>query len=114
MRHNVFASKAAWAPRFHERVKEVVNDDIMEKLLAKYMVRLADDLNRIATGRLAERSIDRPLTFTVTRGGPKVLFIKPSDPVLFKALEFGEFNDDGTLKTPPHSVLAEWKAIIRL
>jgi hypothetical protein len=38
----------------------------------------------------------------------------PSDPVLFKKLEFGEFNEDGTLKTPPHSVLDEWKVIIQV
>jgi hypothetical protein len=42
------------------------------------------------------------------------LHVIPSDPVLFRKLEMGEFNEDGTLKTPPHSILKEIKVMVRL
>lgn len=111
---NLFRSIKEWAPRFHLRVKECANTEMMDHFIEKYMKRLEIDLNRIAATRLAEGSLTGTLIFTVLRGGPKELHIKPSDPVLFYKLEFGEFNDDGTLKTPPHSILQDWKAIIKV
>lgn len=111
---NKFSSVGEWAPGFHLRVKQCVNTEMMDKLIDKYMKRLALDLNRIAQSRIAEGSLTGNLTFEVTRTGPKEITIKPSDPVLFYKLEFGEFNADGTLKTPPHSIMADWKAIIRV
>lgn len=111
---NVFNSIKEWAPEFHKRVKLVANTEMMDHFIEKYIKRLKTDLDRIAMTRLAEGSLTGSLTFTVVRGGPKELHIKPSDPVLFHKLEFGEFNDDGTLKTPPHSVLQDWKAIIKV
>ena len=111
---NAFPSIAAWAPAFHKRVKLCANTEMMDHFIDKYIVRLEKDLDRIAMTRLAEGEFTGSLTFTVTRTGPKELTIKPSDPLLFKKLEFGEFNDDGTLKTPPHSILADFKAIVKL
>lgn len=111
---NSFRSIEEWAPKFHERVKLCANTEMMDHLLDKMIVRMEADLNRIAMTRLAEGEFTGTLTFKVTKGGPKELHIKPSDPVLFYKLEFGEFNDDGTLKTPPHSILADWKAIVKV
>ena len=111
---NIFPSIKAWAPKFHERVVLVANTEMMDHFFEKYIKRLEIDLNRIAMGRIAEGSLIGTLTFTVVRAGPKELHIKPSDPALFYKLEFGEFNPDGTLKTPPHSVLKEFKAIIKV
>jgi hypothetical protein len=111
---NVFPSIKAWAPEFHKRVVLCANTEMMDHFIEKYIKRLETDLNRIAMSRLADASMTTPLFFTVTRTGPKELTIRPSDPVLFRKLEFGEFNDDGTLKTPPHSILRDWKAIVRV
>jgi hypothetical protein len=95
-------------------VKECVNDEMMEKFIKRYIERLQEDLNRIAQNRIAEEDLSENLTFEVARSGPKEIAIRPSNPVLFYKLEFGEFNADGTLKTPPHSIMKEWKAIIRV
>lgn len=111
---NRFSSVGEWAPGFHERVKQCVNTEMMDKFIALYIKRLEADLNRIAQSRIAEGSLTGNLVFTATRSGPKEITIKPSDPVLFYKLEFGEFNADGTLKTPPHSIMADWKAIVRV
>ncbi len=111
---NRFKSVGEWAPDFHLRVKQCVNTEMMDKFIAKYIDRLRQDLNRIAQSRIAEASLTSNLTFAVTRTGPKEITIKPSDAQLFYKLEFGEFNADGTMKTPPHSIMADWKAIIRI
>lgn len=104
-----------WAPKFHERVVECANTEMMDHFIERYIKRLEKDLNRIAMTRVAEGSIvGATLTFTVVRAGEKTLHIKPSDPVLFRKLEFGEFDDQGNLKTPPHSILRDWKAIINV
>ena len=86
----------------------------MDHLFEKLIKRMEADFNRIAMTRLAEGSLTGALTFTVTRSGPKELTIRPSDAVLFRKLEFGEFNADGTLKNPPHSIMADFKAIVRV
>jgi hypothetical protein len=111
---NLFGSIKQWAPEFHKRVCLVAHTEMMDHFLDKFMKRLETDLNRIAMNRIADGSLTGSLTFTVVKAGPKELHIKPSDPVLFRKLEFGEFNPDGTLKTPPHSVLKDYKAIIKV
>ena len=88
--------------------------EMTDRMMESYRKRLETDLNRIAQSRIAERSLTENLTFRVVKVGPTQLDILPSDPVLFKKLEFGEFNPDGTLKSPAHSIIADLKAIVRL
>lgn len=88
-------------------------DLLMKSYLTKYMVRLKMDLDRIASARIREAKYDGILTFAIQQTGAKELTVTPSDPVLFKKLEFGEFDESGQLKTPPHSVMKEWRVFIR-
>jgi hypothetical protein len=103
-----------WAKGFEDRVRLAIHTDMMDDAVAAYLPRLKKDLDRIAAARLAEASIATPLEFTITWTGRRELTITPSDPILFKTLEFGEFNPDGTLKTPPNSILTEWRVAVRI
>lgn len=95
-------------------LKKTIEEKIFPDSFERYAKRLERDLNRIAQARIAERSLNENLSFHVIVDGPKSLAIIPSNAVLFRKLEMGEFNADGSLKTPPHSVLQEIKATIRV
>lgn len=95
--------------------KFVANEDaLIASWLQKYMRRLRLDFERIAMAKIAKAGYQGVLTFRVEQTGPRQITIRPSDPVLFKKLEFGEFDENGQMKTPPHSVLKEWKVFVRL
>lgn len=96
------------------RFAKALDDVVMKRIMNAYRLRLEKDLNRIAQARMAEGSVDGTLSFTVVQEDARTLRIIPSDPVLFKKLEMGEFNEDGTLKTPPHSVMQELKVYVRV
>jgi hypothetical protein len=102
-----------WTQSIAQRIQD--HSKVNEILLNKTANRIVQDLNRIAQARILEQTLNENLTFRAQiDSGQKVMTFIPSDPVLFKKLEFGEFNEDGTLKTPPHSVLDEWKVIIQV
>jgi hypothetical protein len=104
-----------WATVYFDRWTDVATRTaFMQKAIGLYSKRLTSDLNRIASARIAGAEMNSSLTFRVEQVDATTLHVIPSDPVLFKKLEMGEFNDDGTLKTPPHSVLKELKVMIRL
>src|SRR5271157_382746 len=102
---------------FTSKLQSLIKNDIDTKAMPRvsetYRKRLEMDLNRIAQARIIERSLNENLTFIVIQDGPRSLSIIPSNPVLFKKLEFGEFNPDGSLRTPPHSVMEQIKVFIR-
>ena len=104
--------------QFADKLRDDIAQRIAEKIIPlsmeKYRKRLEMDLNRIAQARIAEKGLTESLTFMVIVDGEKSLSIIPNNPVLFRKLEMGEFNQDGTLRTPPHSVLNDVKAIIRV
>jgi hypothetical protein len=90
------------------------SEQVFQRFLGEYQRRLAKDLDRIALGKLADAGLPGPLTFTVTLlADRRTLAVTPSDAALFKRLEFGEFDDAGNLRTPPHSVLSEIRATLR-
>lgn len=102
---------------FLNRFKERIHGDsgpLVERLCAKCMERVVKDLNRIADARLLEGSLKGKLIFTYNRVEATVYTVTPSDPILFKKIEWGEFNEDGSLKTPPHSILQELKVYVRI
>ncbi len=87
---------------------------LIQDTCKRVMNRIVKDLGRIADSRLIEGEIRGKLSFTWRQIGEVSFAVIPSDPVLFKKLEWGEFNEDGTYKTPPHSVLQELKVTIRM
>jgi hypothetical protein len=102
-----------WTQSIAQKIQE--HNKINELLLNKTANRVVQDLNRIAQARILEQTLNENLTFrSKIDPAQKEIIVIPSNPVLFKKLEFGEFNEDGTMKTPPHSVLNEWKVIIRV
>lgn len=103
----------AWMQKITDKV---VADGLANKIIMTQVAkRIVDDFNRIAMARLMERQMTESLTFTSSLDtGKKVITIHPSNPILFKKLEFGEFDENGAMKTPPHSIVQEWKVIVRL
>lgn len=89
-------------------------DKLFASWLQKYMRRLKLDLERIAMAKIQAGGYEAVMTFQVEQSGEKQITVRPSDPVLFKKLEFGEFDEHGQMKTPSHSVLKEWKVFVRL
>jgi len=92
---------------------EKEEDEIIATWVGKYIKRLEVDLNRIALAKIGEAGYENVLTFSAQHTGAKEITVTPSDPVLFRKLEFGEFDDQGNLVTPPHSVMKEWRVFIR-
>lgn len=102
-----------WAQSIAQKIQD--HNKVNEILLNKTANRIVQDLNRIAQARILEQTLNENLTFRAQIDPTqKVMTLIPSNPVLFKKLEFGEFNEDGSLKTPPHSILEEWKVIVRV
>lgn len=89
-------------------------NDLLASWIKKYIERLRWDLNRIAMSKIAEAGYEESLTFQARQSGPKQITVTPSDPVLFRKLEFGEFDEHGEMKNPPHSVLKEWRVFVRI
>lgn len=97
---------------FQARIQDE-EDEIIAAWVGKYIRRLEMDLNRIAMAKITEGGYEDVLTFSAKHTGAKEITVTPSDPVAFRKLEFGEFDDQGNLVTPPHSVLKEWRVFIR-
>jgi hypothetical protein len=110
----VITSAREFVERMNDRLNNRGKNEFIERICTKCMDRVVKDLNRIADARLLEGSINGKLSFTHRKVEDTVYAVVPSDPVLFKKLEWGEFNEDGSLKTPPHSVLQELKVYVRL
>jgi len=104
---------AQFEKSYPARFAKALEDVTMKRLMEEYRKRLEKDLNRIAQARLDEGSLKGTLTFLVVQEDAKTLVVKPSNPALFRLLEMGEFNPDGTLKTPPYSIMEELKVIVR-
>jgi hypothetical protein len=89
-------------------------DEVVDRFLVKYQARLANDLNRVAAMKLAEAALPGTLTFTVTmQADRRTMVVTPSDRALFSKLEFGEFDEAGNLRSPPHSVISEFRVTVR-
>lgn len=86
---------------------------VLDNFLEKYMRRLEKDLQRIAEAKIIESGRKGVLFFFAKKTGDKQIMVTTSDPVLFKSLEFGEFDEQGNLKVPPHSVMKEWRVFVR-
>lgn len=87
--------------------------DLLNKWLDGYMKRLVKDLQRIAEAKIMETGRGGTIEFFARRSGEKEITLTTSNPVLFKALEMGEFDENGNLVTPPHSVMKEWRVFVR-
>lgn len=104
----------AFLERFRDRIQNSGSGEFLDRIGNKCMERVIKDLNRIADARLLEGSLGGKLSFTYHRIDTLVYAVTPSDPILFKKIEWGEFNEDGSLKTPPHSILQELKVYVRV
>jgi hypothetical protein len=99
--------------RYSDFVKSQTSP-LVQATCRRVMDRMVKDLGRIADSRLIEGEILGKLSFTWRQVGEVSFVVIPSDPVLFKKLEWGEFNEDGTYKIPPHSILQELRVTVRM
>lgn len=89
--------------------------EMQRKMLDAYAARLETDFNRLALARVAEAGYDGVLVFSVeVEHAKRTIRLIPNDAELFRKLEFGEFDDEGNLKTPAYSVVQLVKVTIRL
>ena len=100
--------------KYPDLTHKILVGSFLTTVMKKVMDRLVKDLERIADARIVEGELIGKMTFTYHQTEDKTFILKPSDPILFKKLEWGEFNPDGSYKTPPHSLLKELKVYIRL
>lgn len=88
---------------------------LLQRFLQDYRARLMHDLNRIAAAKVAEAGLEGTLTFMVRIGqDAHSLVVIPSNPDLFRKLEFGEFDAEGNLRSPPHSVMQAVRVTVQL
>ena len=78
------------------------------------MKRLTKDFERIASTHIMEREYEGILTFKAEFDGESTIMLTPSDAELFKKLELGMFDENGTMVKPPHSIISEWRVQIVL
>lgn len=91
-----------------DRVEVALRAHAPRKVLAYYVPRLIADLERIAAAKVMEAGLEGHLTFTAKiSDDAKSITVTPSDPVLFRRLELGQFDAQGNLVAPAHSVLTD-------